>query len=55
MQLKTLCRGLVMKLEDVTQANEEIDAAVHRSASAYRGTKRVVVSRTSSHEDGNVG
>ena len=36
----------VMKLEDVTQANEEIDEAVHRSASAYRGTKRVVVSRT---------
>ena len=28
---------MVMKLEDVTQTNEEIDEAVHRSASAYRG------------------
>ena len=37
MQQKTLYRSLVMKLEDVTQANEEIDEAVHRSASAYRG------------------
>ena len=26
-----------MKLEDVTQTNEEIDETVHRSASAYRG------------------
>ena len=48
---KTLYRSLVMKLEDVTEATEEIDEAVHRSTSAYRGTKRVVVSRTSSHED----
>ena len=26
-----------MKLEDVTQTNEEIDETVHRSTSAYRG------------------
>ena len=32
MQQKTLYRSLVMNLEDVTQANEEIDEAVHRSA-----------------------
>ena len=37
MQQRTLYRSLVMKLEDVTQTNEEIDEAVHRSASAYRG------------------
>ena len=36
-QQRTLYRSLVMKLEDVTQTNEEIDEAVHRSASAYRG------------------
>ena len=36
MQQKTLYRSL-MKLEDVTQVNEKIDEAVHRSASAYRG------------------
>ena len=37
MQQITLNRSLVMKLENVTQTNEEIDEAVHRSASAYRG------------------
>ena len=51
MQQKTLYRSMVMKLEDFTRANEEIDEAVRMSASAYRGTKRVVGSRTSSHED----
>ena len=39
MQQKTLYRSLVMKLEHDTQANEEIDEAVHRSASAYRGSR----------------
>ena len=37
MQQRTLYRSLVMKLEDVIQTYEEIDEAVLRNASAYRG------------------
>ena len=54
MQQRTLYRSLEMKLKDVIQTDEEIDEAVHR---AHQRTveQGVVVSRTSSHKDRNVG
>ena len=51
MQQKTLYRSLVMKLEDVTQANEEIDEVVPQERVQCTVEQRVVVPRTSSRED----